>query len=222
MTFELPLSEERVKSYQVTALHLFVAFILVVTAAVVLAGYYSVSRMELEKAMQFRTLLYYGQAAGLALMIVGLGLLSIILFKHRTLSNSPVGNLILRIFELLLLIGLMVLSIISHVTVPAIVYGVLAATVVFAIYWERMAGNPLIIKVDQSGIRLPVNSRRRSINWVDVDYVLLRFNTLTLNMHDNSMMQYSVGNIDFEKEIFDVYCIRQIEKAKEKGIKNDW
>lgn len=222
MTFELPLTEERVKSHQVTALHLFISFILVITGAVVLAGYYGVSKMPIDKALQYRSVLYYGQAVGIGVLVLGLGLLLLILLKNKTLMRNPFFNFVLRVLEFMVMIALTILAIRSHVTVPAVTYGLLAATVCFAIYWERLSDKPLVIKVDQTGIRLPVNSRKRFIDWRDVDHVLLRFGTLTLNMHDNSMMQWSVGNLAFEKELFDVYCIRQIEKAKERRVKNDW
>lgn len=221
MTFELPLTEDRVKPHQVTALHLFVVLTMLITASVMMVSYYAVSHMPEDKALAHRSLLYYGLAASLAIYAVSAILLIIILVKNKWLQK-PVNNLILRIVELLLMLVFAAYAWSVGVIVPAIIFTLLAGAIVFAINWERKKDTPLTILVDKEGIKPPVNSRKRFIEWPEVEHVLLRFGTLTINCADNRMYQWNVGNTMFEPEVFEVFCIRQVDKAREQRDKNDW
>ncbi|MBS1773246.1 MAG: hypothetical protein JST82_10310 [Bacteroidetes bacterium] len=221
MTFIIPLTETRVKPHQVKALHMFVAFILIVAGAVLLMSAYVTTKMPLEEAMKYPRMYQYGQATGLGIIGFGAAILILLIAKNKWLKN-PINNLMVRIAELLFLIVLSVGAIIVHRYVPAAVFGVLCATIVFAIFTEMKQNEPLQITIDNDGIRLPFSVRRRLIDWADVDYVIFRFGTLTVNMHNDSMMQWNIGDTTFEKEVLDVFCIQQINKAKERRDKNDW
>lgn len=222
MEFELPLTEERVKPHQVTALHMFVALVLIVTASVVMVSYYAVSHLPISKAIQYKNILYYGQAFGIGLFVISIALMLAVTLRNKWLIKNPVNNILVRVLEFLMLGGLAVVAVINGYHTPAIIYALLALTIAFAIYWERMNNIPLTIHIDKTGIHPPVTSRRRLLNWKEVAHVVFRFGTLTVNCYDNRMYQWSVGNVDFEKELFDVYCIRQVELAKDKKDKNDW
>ncbi len=222
MEFELPLTEKRVKPHQVTALHLFVALVLIITASVVMVSYYAVSHLPVDKALKYRNVLYYGQAFGIALFAVSLALILIVTLRNKWLVGNMVNNILLRMLELIIMLGLTVFALINNYGTPAIIFGLLAVTIIFAIYWERMNNIPLVIHVDKTGIKPPVTSRRRFLDWKEVAHVVFRFGTLTVNCYDNRMYQWTVGNVNFEKELFDVYCIRQIDLAKDKRDKSDW
>jgi len=221
MTFELPLTEERVKPHQVTALHLFIVLAMIVTASVIMVSYYAVSHLPIEKALKFRTVLYYGLAAGLAIYAVSAVMLTLILFKNRWLQQ-PVNNLIMRVAELLIMLVFAGYAWSVLAIFPAVLFTLLAGAIVFAINWERKKDTPLTIVVDKEGIKPPVNARRRFIDWKEVEHVLLRFGTLTINCADNRLYQWNIGNTHFEPEVFEVFCIRQVDKAREKRDKNDW
>jgi hypothetical protein len=221
MIFELPLTEERVKPHQVTALHLFVVFTMFITAAVLLVSYYAVSHMPEDKALSHRTVLYYGLAAGMGMMLISILMLVIILVKNKWLQK-PLNNLTMRGAELLLMLVFAGFALAYGITVPGIVFLVLAGAIVFAINWERKIGTPLTIVVNKEGIRPPVSTRKRFIEWPEVEHVLLRFGTLTVNCTDNRLYQWNISTTDFEPEVFEVFCIRQVDKAREQRAKNDW
>ncbi len=221
MRFELPLTEERVKPHQVTALHLFVVFTMFITAAVLLVSYYAVSHMPEDKALAHRTVLYYGLAAGLTVLLMSVVMLVIILVKNRWLQK-PLNNFIMRCVELLLMLVFAGFALANGIIVPGIVFLALAAAIVFAINWERKKDVPFTIVVDKEGIKPPVNARKRFIEWPEVEHVLLRFGTLTINCADNRLYQWNIGNTEFEPDVFEVFCIRQVDKAREQRDKNDW
>jgi hypothetical protein len=203
MTFELPLTEERVKPHQVTALHLFIVLAMIITASVIMVSYYAVSHLPEDKALNYRTVLYYGLAVAMGIYAVSAIMLT-------------------RIAELIIMLVFAGYAWSTGTTVPAIIFTLLAAAIVFAINWERKKDTPLIIVVDKEGIKPPVNSRRRFIDWKEVEHVLFRFGTLTINCADNRLYQWNIGNTAFEPEVFEVFCIRQVDKAREKRDKNDW
>jgi hypothetical protein len=203
MVFELPLTEQRVKTHQVTALHLLAAL------ASIGAG-----------AVLFR---YYDPAAlwGVALFIVGLILLLVAVFRNKWLLQKNVNRMV-RVFELIIMLSLASFAAIQKWPPPAIMFGVLSAAVLFALLWENQGDGSLKILVDEDGVKLPITSRKRFVAWQDIDQLLLKFGTLTINCSDNRLFQWVIGNTNFDKEQFENFCTAQIEAGRLKRDKNDW
>jgi hypothetical protein len=155
------------------------------------------------------------------LYAVSLVLITTVIAQNRWLQR-PLNNLVIRIIELLLLVLLFIGSILSGLMIPAIIFAVLCTTIILAISWERKKNIPLYIKIDKDGIKPPFSSRTRHIDWTDIEHVILRFGTLTVNCVDNRLYQWNVNAFNFEPDVFEVFCIRQVDKAKEKRDKNDW
>ena len=202
MTFELPLVEERVKPHQVTALHLITALAFTGTGAVL----YKLHEPVKEWA--------------LALLIAGIALIATVFVKNKWLIK-PAANRYFRMGELMILLCISSFMVLKGWMIPAAMFGVLSAVVLFALYWERGGGGMLQIRIDAEGIKLPVTSRRRLIEWPEVEQVILRFGTLTINGADNRLFQWSVYNVDFDKEVFEAFCHRQIEAARSRRVA-DW
>jgi hypothetical protein len=202
MIFELPLTEEKVKPHQVTALHLLVALTLTGAGALMYL-FYPPSKIW-----------------SIVLVIAGLCLLYAGLFRNKWLVKTA-NSKPLRIAEVVVMLALTVFAAWQKWTPPAIMFGILAAAVLFAIFWEGGRGS-LIVLIDDSGIRLPVNARRRSISWPEVEQVLLKFGTLTINCHDNRLYQWTIGSINFDKAAFESYCSKQVDEHRSKRDKNDW
>lgn len=202
MTFELPLVEERVKPHQVTALHLITALAFTGTGAVLYKLYEPVKEWAL------------------ALLIAGVALLITVFVRNRWLIRREV-NRYFRIGELMILLCISSFMVLKGWTVPAAMFGILSAVVLFALYWERGGGSMLQIRIDTEGIKLPVTSRRRFIEWPDVEQVILRFGILTINCADSRLHQWNVHNTDFDKEVFEAFCQRQVEGARSRRIA-DW
>jgi len=214
MNFELPLVEEKVKPHQVTALHLIVGFALCgISGVCFLLGAY----------LQFwsKTIFHTAAIPGGFFLLAGLLILSVAFFRNRWLQRTTV-NFRFRIVELVLI--LMPALYVANLRwwLPAGILGVLVLAICFGIYWERQKNITLTVEVAKEGIKLPVIARKRNIHWQDVEKVLLRYGTLTIDCVDNSLYQWNISANSVNKEQFELFCLEQIEEGKTKRDKNDW
>lgn len=219
MSFEFPLAEEKVKKQQIIALHLIFCLALIVTGAILLLF----SHLQQITAFRESQHLFFTPAKwqGWVMIIVGLVFIICIIAKNKLFIQKHV-NRVLRIFELLIMIIFSVIAALSSFNVPAIVYGMIALAILFAIYWETVSDNTLYITVDEKGIKLPVTSRRRTLAWWEIQHVIFRFGILTIDCYDNRLFQWNISNASIDKEAFQHFCITHISENSEKHIKNNW
>lgn len=203
MRFVLPLTEEKVKPHQVTALHLLCA------TAYIGAG-----------AIFFRYIERI-QWWGLALLLMGIALAITVITRNKWIVQQKVTRMF-RVFELLVLLCLAAYSAMQQWKVPMGMFGVLSAAVLFGIYWENADGNKLNVTLNETGAKLPLTSRRRSIAWWEIEKVIYRYNVLTIDCTNNQLYQWDIETIDFDTEIFEGWCNKMIEDNIEKRVKNDW
>ncbi|HXS37063.1 MAG TPA: hypothetical protein VN721_10210 [Flavipsychrobacter sp.] len=203
MTFELPLTEEKVKSHQITALHLVSALAFLGTGAIFYWLYTPVKKW------------------GAALLIIGVLLLLVTIIKNKWLIK-PYTNRIFRILELMIFLCLVSFLYLHHIWVATIMFGILSAAILFAIYWEGISGNSLKISVSADGIKLPITSRKRFIEWHEVEKILLKYGTFTVDCHNKRLFQWNIQGVNFDEEIFESFCNNQIEGNKSKRRNDDW
>lgn len=220
MVFELPLAEEKVKRHQVISLHLIVAFTLIATGAFLAFVQYLIDSLSGDQRAVF-TQLTLPTAWGSAILLVGFGLLAVLLFKSKWLTEKKT-NRMLRIVELAVMLCFASFAAMVGLKVPVAVYGLIAAAILFAIYWESVSDNTLYIHIDERGIRLPLTSRKRFLEWWEVENVLLRFGVLTIDCHDNRLFQWNIKTISFDKESFQRFCTEHIAESREKRKKYMW
>lgn len=203
MRYELPIVEQRVKPHQVTALHMMAALAFVGAGAIL-------------------SLLYApAKIWGTGLWIIGVLLMIVAMGRNKWLIK-PANNRIVRIVELLILLALAIFTAIQKWPPPAIMFGVLSIAVGFSLWWESQPEGGVHVVLDDNGIKLPVTSRRRFINWQDAEQVIVRFGILTIDCDDNRLYQYNIANTQIDKEAFEEYCRVQIAAGKLKKDKNDW
>lgn len=202
MMFELALPEERVKPHQVTALHLMAALAMIGSGAVLK--------------------LFYPPAAVWSLVLAGVGvvLLLVSIFRNRWLTRSK-ANRVIRFIQLLLMAGLSLFFISKQWTPPAVIFGILGAAMLFALFWEQRAGRLQVIRIDEQGIKLPATSRRRNIGWPEVERVILRFGILTIDCEDNRLYQWNTSTTDIDTDTFEAFCFAHIEAGRKKRVA-DW
>lgn len=220
MHFELPLSEEKVKRQQVIALHLIVIFTFIASGAFLLLVQYMLSKLS-DSQPHPVLLANVPDVAGGFLVVAGIVFFGILLFRHKWLMEKKV-NRIARAVELLLLLCLASFAIMNNLWFPAAIYGLVAGAVFFAIYWESISDSTLYIEINERGIRLPVNSRKRFLQWWEVENVLFRFGVLTIDCYDNRLFQWNIKSINFDKENFQRFCLEHIAANKEKRVKYVW
>lgn len=204
MNYLLPLTEDKVKPQQITALHLLCALVLVCTGAIF--SYYFTG---------------FVQNLGFGILVAGMALLITVIAKNKVILRREV-NRIFRVVELLIFLCLLSYAAMHQWKLPMGIFGVVSAAILFAIYWENAGSNRLAIQMDENGAKLPVTSRRRSIAWHEIQEVLLRYGTLTIDCYDNQFYQWDIDTVDFDDEIFEAWCKARIEANEHKRIKNDW
>ena len=201
MVYDLPLAEEKVKPHQVTTLHL-VSALGFIGAGAIIAVYNYVIPMW-----------------GVALLVAGISLLCLTIFRNKWLVSN--ANFQARVVELLISLAVTGYSATQNWKFPLGMFGALSLGLMFALYWERRSDSVLYVHVDDSGLRLPV-VRRRMLPWAEVEDVVLRFSTLTINCTDNHLFQWSIADTKIDSEHFEAYCMARIEENKGKRVSDDW
>ena len=203
MVYELSLEEVKVKPHQVTTLHLMSAFAFIGAGAIILIYNYIITMW------------------GLALLAIGLLLLALTIFKNRWVTGKHT-NTPLRIIELAIALSVGIYSATQHWQFPITIFGILSAALLFGIYWERTSGNVLSVHIDDNGVKIPVISRQRFLKWTEVEEVVLRFGTLTVNCVDNSFYQWNIADTGIDSATFEAYCNTQVEANRSKRMNDDW
>ena len=201
MVYDLPLVDEKVKPHQVTTLHLICAFAFIGTGIIIAVYNYTIP------------------AWGWALLAAGILLLGATIFKNRWITGKKV-NLQVRLAELVIAIAIAAYATLQWWKFPMGMYAALSVGLIFAIYWERRSASLLYIHIDETGLRLPV-VRRRFLPWSEVEDVVLKFGTLTINCADNHLFQWNIANTEND-EIFEAFCHAKIEENKSKRVTDDW
>lgn len=202
MVYDLPVVGDKIKPHQITALHLLSALAFTGTGAIIAIYNYKIPGW------------------GIALLVAGILLLGITIVKNKWLLTK--ANVYVRIMELLIALSIAALSIAEQWKFPMGIFGVLSAVILFAIFWERTAGQKLFIHVDEKGIMLPVTARKRFLPWTIIDEVVLRYSTLSIECLENKLYQWDIADNDIDDEIFMQYCMAQVEANKSQRRNDDW
>lgn len=198
MTFELLLAEGKVKPQQITALHLLSAFAIIGSGSVF---YFFSDQLKWW---------------GVGLLLLGFALTFVAIFRNKWLLK-PERNRVIRIIELMAALCLASFMAINDMWVPAGMFGILAVVIVLAFYWEKGSGEQYVY-VSEAGIKLPFSSRKRFIDWQEVESVLYKYGTLTVECDGNKLYQWSIKKTRFERDEFERFCSKQAEKHREKRV----
>lgn len=213
MNFELALVGEKVKPHQVTAMHLLVAFsMLGVGAMCLLTNVYTTMWKGLPAHMP--------KLAGGCFIAAGIILLFISIMRNKWL-RTPVVNTVFRSLELIFALVLASVFMIKQWWVPAGIFGLMSAALVFSLFWERAGDTAIMVSLNSTGIRLPVTSRKRFLHWYEVEQVLLRHGVLTIDCYDNHLYQWHVQPVPFDARELEGFSAAQILGSKDKR-ETDW
>lgn len=224
MKFEIPLAEQKVKPHQVTALHLVTGFALLALSALGLLVNNTIMTLpgsapiDIQKVsiQEFDSV----DTALSVIMAISILILGAAMFRNKWLRRPGI-NKIFRVIELLIITTISIYLLSLQLNVPAALFGLLAATIVFSLFWEGSNNKNITIIFSEEGIRLPITSRRRSISWDEAEKVILRHGTVTINCTDNRMYQWVTAQQDTDPAAFEAFCYAMIE-TKRKDRKNDW
>lgn len=202
MEFKIQLVEEKVKQQQVTSLHLISALAFLGAGAIIF--------------LYNSTITYWG----LALLVVAIGILAMVMGRNRWVTR-PANNTAFRVVELVIAASLAGYSAMQDWKLPLGIFGVIAAALVFSLYWERKSNAAQYVFVDDNGIALP-GVRAKDMQWTGVEKVMLRFGTLSISTTDNHMLQWNVHPVTFDAAAFEQYCTQKIDANRENRRKDDW
>ena len=202
MVFELPIIEEKIKMHQVTALHLTASLAFIGTGAIVVVYNYTIP--------------YWGAA----LLVLGISILIATIFKNKWLVTPKVSRMF-RVAELILALCVEGYSFYQQWKFPMVIFGGLNAALLFSLFWEHTAGETLFVLIDAEGIKLPVTSRKRYIGWNEVEQVLLRYGTISINCIDNRMFQWHIGDVEVDGNALESFSNLKIEEYKGKRFQ-EW
>jgi hypothetical protein len=202
MEFNIPLQEEKIKPHQVTTLHMVCAMAFLGTGSIIAIYNYTIPGW------------------GLALLLEGILLAGMTMFRNRTILD-PKNNLTVRIIEFITAVVVVSYSFFQHWKVPEIIFGVLTASLAFAIFWERSKGEILYVNVSDDGISLPVTSRKRFVEWKEVENVVLRYGTLSVNCVDDRLFQWTTLPHSYKPLEIEQFSEEQVEKHKQEK-EEDW
>ena len=203
MAYEIQLVEEKVKQQQVTALHLICALAFIGAGVIIFVYNYVIP--------------YWG----LGLLLAGALLLAASMARNKWVT-TPRHNVVIRMAELAIAAAVAIYSAAQQWSLPIGIFAVLGAVVAFALYWEGKMTKPKMVAVGDEGISLPVASRRRFIPWTEIEQVLLRFGTLSIDCVDNTLFQWNVQEGAAGEADFEAFCKQQIESHRAGRKNNDW
>jgi hypothetical protein len=211
--YQIVVQGKKVKKNQVTGMHLMVGFLL--TAI----GFFTWLVPNSVKQETFAFLNYVGLLYG----FLGLAIIIICIFFNKKVIQTQ-NNLVLRWIEMVALLTVFIYSIYQKWHLPSAYAAAGLISVLLAYFWETSAKKSSIIAFEDDIITLPKFSKRSSIAWEDLNKVLLRYNTLTIDFKNNKLIQLDIdkiANISINPNDFEAYCKIQI-KAKEHLYKKEW
>lgn len=202
MVYDLPVVDEKVKPHQVTTLHMISALAFIVTGAIIVVYNYTIPGW------------------GAAILVAGILLTVLVMVKNRWVISRKV-NPVFRMAELAMSGGILIYSALQVWKFPIIIFTALTAALLFAIFWERKAGDALFVHLDKDGIKFPPTARKRFRPWTEIENVILRFGILTIDCTDNSLLQWNIAEVKVDDKDFETWCNNRVEEHRSKRLK-DW
>ncbi|MCW3123414.1 MAG: hypothetical protein JWQ38_2906 [Flavipsychrobacter sp.] len=203
MVYDLPVEEEKVKPHQITTLHLVCALAFIVTGAIIFRYNFIIT------------------AYGLTLLIIGLLLAIATIAKNGWVTGAKM-NPVIRSVELVIAIWVAAYSVMQQWKFPSGIFGVLSAALLFALYYERDADSKLVIHIDDAGVKLPASARKRFIQWTEIEQVVFRFGTVSIDCVDNRLFQWNIENPGIDIDAFEAYCKGKVDEHRDKRRNDEW
>ena len=213
MTYELRTTAVKEQPRYVTTLHLMVAFILF-GISLGCGMLYWFTTVSPKFKLPFLPLLVLAAACFATSIFI-----LIMAFKGRQWLQHGRNNNRLRWVEFLLLIAGSAAFLNYGWRAPSVLFAILAAVIVFAIFWEKKGAIDNAVTLDDTGVHLPARlSGHRP--WHDVDKVLLRHGTLTIEFEENKIWQQNIQPPTFPPTELEAWAATQIDTHRPKRTKN--
>lgn len=158
----------------------------------------------------------------IGLLVYGLTLLFAVFFRNKRWLQEPKIAIWIRVFCIVANLKVSILFLLSSWWLAAGIAGVMFAAQVFAWLLQRKIGKPLIAIFSAEQIVLPASARRSSLEWKEVERVILRHGNLTIDCVNNVLYQWPVAQMpNFSTDELEAFCRAQTEQAKQHRS-TDW
>lgn len=211
--FVLPIQGQRVKKNQVTAIHLMAGLLLLAMGSIT---------WILPNQLKDSNLSFINYA-GMTYALCGLLLLFICIFLNKAIIQSK-ANFSLRILEMLLFLPILIYALFQQWYLPATYATAAIIAIVLAYYWEKRGEQTKNAYISTKGIKLPLAGKNGTLQWQEINNIMLRYNILTIDCKNNRLIQLhlSTENTAIPPTInLEQFCTEQILINKDKVI-NDW
>lgn len=216
MSYRIELNKQHYKPRQATSLHLITGFALCGVGAFtfLLANANWIQTV-------FHAPLISSTILGSVSLIYGLIVLLLTFFRNKWLQIAG-NNRHIRLASTIIGSILAIIFVLSQWWLAAGIAGVAAAANLFAFFYEQKAAQALVVNFNEELILLPATSRRRQLEWKEVERVMLKFGIITIDCADNFLFQWNVKKNDIEIEEFEAFCAAKIEANRSKRDSEDW
>lgn len=216
MEYQIELNESRNKPRQSTFLHLLTGFALAGTgAATILLGNSDWIRTVFHAAVIPS---YIPGALGLSYGII---VLVLVFTKSAWLLQQRVTARF-RIVHAVVCLIMAAIFLLSHWWLAAGIVGMIALANLFAYSHEKKQVLPVFVSFSEEMIRLPSSSRKKQLQWTEVERVLLRHGNITIDCTNNFLYQWTIRHNDTDAPVFEAFCRDMIESNREKRVAQDW
>ncbi len=217
MEYILYLKDKKVKQQHIITAHLIAVFVLLVVGVFFELASFVVKKINLSVAINNSSLMQIGTST----IIISLVILAATIFKTKWMMKPKIG-LFFRVFEISI-IGILSMHFFQlNLPTPAILLLLVIGMIVFALFWENQSDQMLKVVLSETGILLPMTSRKKKLQWSEVDQVLVRFNTVTINCADNRLFQWVLYNQDIDIEGLHQFSKQQIVANMHLRKQDNW
>lgn len=217
MEYILYLKDNKVKQQHIITAHLIAVFVLLVVGVFFELASFVVKKINLSVAINNSSLMQIGTST----IIISLVILAATIFKTKWMMKPKIG-LFFRVFEISIIGILSMYFFQLNLPTPAILLLLEIGMIVFALFWENQSDQMLKVLLSETGILLPMTSRKKKLQWSEVDQVLVRFNTVTINCADNRLFQWVLYNQDIDIEGLHQFSKQQIVANMHLRKQDNW
>ena len=216
MSFQIEIKGQLYKARQSSSLHLISGFALVGIGACT----FLLSNADWIKTV-FHAPILPGFVLGSISLVVGLLDLYLTFFKNKWLQ-LPHNNKTMRRANASVGLGLALVFLLSQWWLAAGITGILGLANIFAYFYEQKAQQALFVQIDKEQILLPATARKKQLVWTEVERVILRHGTLTIDCCNNYLYQWTLKHNDFDQDAIEAFSRAQIESNRSKRQSEDW
>ena len=207
-----------VQQRHTTTLHVMLAFLLFGIGIVCGGLYWFTSVSPVFKSFgSYKPFLFFG----IACLLASIAILVLTIFQKKWLREER-NNLLFRLLELVLVGSSSLLFFLNKWMMPASLFGLMSAVIIFAIIRERRASQSGHIIIDEKGIAMHLATRSRLFNWKEIEGVLLRFGTLTVEFADNKMIQQNIAAVNINNQELEDFSRQKVEQYRTERINDNW